>query len=64
MPPPGVDLLDNTPILDIKPYIPYADCLPSATASSNPYAIPFWSHPSVALSQYALSSEDQNLQTI
>ena len=22
----GVDLLDNTPILDIKPYIPHADC--------------------------------------
>lgn len=23
----GVDLLDNTPIFDIKPYIPYSDCL-------------------------------------
>lgn len=22
----GVDMLDNTPVLDIKPYIPYADC--------------------------------------
>lgn len=22
----GIDLLDNTPIYDIKPYIPYADC--------------------------------------
>ena len=29
----GVDLLDNTPILDIKPYIPYADCRPEATGS-------------------------------
>ena len=28
----GVDLLDNTPILDIKPYIPYTDCVPSASA--------------------------------
>ena len=26
----GVDLLDGTPIYDIKPYIPYADCKPSA----------------------------------
>ena len=29
----GVDQLDNTPILDIKPYIPYADCRPEATGS-------------------------------
>lgn len=28
----GVDLLDGTPILDIKPYIPYADSLPDANA--------------------------------
>lgn len=27
----GVDLLDNTPIYDIKPYIPLADCHPEAT---------------------------------
>ncbi|NNF98862.1 MAG: tRNA (N6-threonylcarbamoyladenosine(37)-N6)-methyltransferase TrmO [Desulfobacteraceae bacterium] len=26
----GVDMLDGTPVLDIKPYVPYADCLPSA----------------------------------
>jgi tRNA-Thr(GGU) m(6)t(6)A37 methyltransferase TsaA len=26
----GVDLLDGTPILDIKPYIPYADSVPLA----------------------------------
>ena len=28
----GVDLVDGTPILDIKPYIPYADCHPDAAA--------------------------------
>jgi tRNA (adenine37-N6)-methyltransferase len=28
----GVDLLDGTPILDIKPYIPYADAFPSSRA--------------------------------
>jgi len=26
----GVDLLDGTPILDIKPYVPYCDAFPSA----------------------------------
>lgn len=29
----GVDLLDRTPILDIKPYLPYSDCLPQASHS-------------------------------
>jgi tRNA-Thr(GGU) m(6)t(6)A37 methyltransferase TsaA len=28
----GVDLLDGTPILDIKPYIPYADAFPDSRA--------------------------------
>lgn len=28
----GVDLLDGTPILDIKPYVPYADAFPGARA--------------------------------
>lgn len=26
----GVDFLDQTPVVDIKPYIPYSDCIPSA----------------------------------
>ncbi len=26
----GIDLLDGTPVLDIKPYVPYADSLPNA----------------------------------
>ncbi len=28
----GIDLLDGTPILDIKPYVPYADAFPSSLA--------------------------------
>jgi len=28
----GVDLLDGTPILDLKPYVPYADAFPEAKA--------------------------------
>ena len=27
----GADLMDGTPIFDIKPYIPYGDCIPQAT---------------------------------
>ena len=27
----GADLMDSTPILDIKPYVPYADCHPEAS---------------------------------
>lgn len=26
----GIDLLDGTPVLDLKPYVPYADCFPEA----------------------------------
>ncbi len=29
----GIDLADGTPIYDIKPYIPYADCRPDAKGS-------------------------------
>lgn len=28
----GHDLLDGTPVLDLKPYLPYADALPDATS--------------------------------
>ncbi len=27
----GVDMVDGTPVYDIKPYLPYADCRPEAT---------------------------------
>jgi len=27
----GIDLLDGTPVVDIKPYLPYADALPAAS---------------------------------
>jgi tRNA (adenine37-N6)-methyltransferase len=26
----GVDIMDGTPVLDIKPYLPFADCIPEA----------------------------------
>ena len=34
----GVDLLDGTPIVDIKPYLPWADSLPGARAGYAPEA--------------------------
>ena len=32
----GADLMDGTPIYDIKPYLPYADCWPEATEGFAP----------------------------
>ena len=32
----GADLMDGTPIFDIKPYIPYADCHPDAASGFAP----------------------------
>ncbi|MCK9705017.1 tRNA (N6-threonylcarbamoyladenosine(37)-N6)-methyltransferase TrmO [Pseudomonas syringae] len=44
----GIDLLDGTPVLDIKPYVPYADAIGDATnyiASAAPALIPVhWQH--------------------
>ena len=34
----GADLMDGTPIFDIKPYIPYADCRPDALSGFAPDA--------------------------
>jgi tRNA-Thr(GGU) m(6)t(6)A37 methyltransferase TsaA len=28
----GIDLLDGTPVLDVKPYVPYADAFPDAAS--------------------------------
>ena len=37
----GADLMDGTPILDIKPYIPYTDCHPNATGGFSDSAADF-----------------------
>ena len=36
----GADLMDGTPILDVKPYLPYCDCRPEATAGFTVRAMP------------------------
>ncbi len=37
----GADLMDGTPIFDIKPYIPYADCHPDAVGGFTEHADDF-----------------------
>jgi len=37
----GADLMDGTPIFDIKPYIPYADCHPEASGGFTDSAADF-----------------------
>ena len=37
----GADLMDGTPIFDIKPYIPYSDCLTNATGGFTDHAADF-----------------------
>ena len=32
----GIDIIDGTPILDIKPYLPYSDCITDAAAPPAP----------------------------
>jgi tRNA-Thr(GGU) m(6)t(6)A37 methyltransferase TsaA len=32
----GIDILDQTPVLDIKPYLPYSDCVPEASCGYAP----------------------------
>lgn len=34
----GLDILDGTPVLDVKPYIPYADSIPDAKGGFAPVA--------------------------
>ena len=34
----GADLMDGTPIFDVKPYLPYADCKPTAVGGFAPDA--------------------------
>ncbi len=40
----GADLMDGTPIFDIKPYIPYGDCHPEATGGFTDRAGEFLLH--------------------
>lgn len=52
----GLDLLDNTPVLDIKPYLPYADSLNDAQSTLAPNAPN--ANLSVSFSEQAISKLD------
>lgn len=56
----GADLIDGTPVLDIKPYLPYVDVVPQATAgyaSDTPVAklqVSFTAHALSLIEKYQL----------
>ncbi|PIT13347.1 tRNA (N6-threonylcarbamoyladenosine(37)-N6)-methyltransferase TrmO [Snodgrassella alvi] len=57
----GVDFLDQTPVVDIKPYIPFVEAKPDANCSfahERELLNVYWSQP--ALEQLALFSLDSN----
>jgi len=49
----GVDLLDGTPVYDIKPYLPYAEAVPDAAAGFATHDLP---HLTIELSPPAAAS--------
>lgn len=60
----AVDLLDGTPIFDIKPYLPYADSLPSARGgfAAQPPSLQ-WSVSFTELAYLQCQQKSQQLQT-
>ncbi|AIL63208.1 tRNA (N6-threonylcarbamoyladenosine(37)-N6)-methyltransferase TrmO [Pseudomonas alkylphenolica] len=65
----GIDLLDGTPVLDIKPYVPYADAVTCATnqmASAPPAPIPVaWSDSALPQAhEHALRLEEPLVELI
>ena len=62
----GVDIVDGTPILDIRPYVPYVDSVPHAEAGfapSSPVRIAVRISPGLAQSWQLLSKSEQDLIT-
>lgn len=58
----GADLMDGTPIYDIKPYVPYADCMKYATGG---YTDNAWRRLDVSFPQQLRASmSDADVQTI
>ena len=60
----GVDIVDGTPILDIRPYVPYVDSVPDAQegfATGEPERIVVTIAEAVAAQWYAMSPDEQGL---
>ncbi len=47
----GIDVVDGTPVLDVKPYIPYADAFPEASSG--------WAHEDIKKYPVLLSEDSQ-----
>lgn len=61
------DMLDGTPVLDIKPYVPYADAFPTARAGwldelSSPLYTIIWSEQALAQHAWLAEQHDINLR--
>ncbi|MFT7006166.1 MAG: tRNA-Thr(GGU) m(6)t(6)A37 methyltransferase TsaA [Colwellia sp.] len=60
----AIDLLDKTPIVDIKPYVPYSDSIPNANAGfaqtqpSSDLQITFSEHAKIALVKHSNNYPD------
>ena len=63
----GADLMDGTPIFDVKPYIPYADCQPDATGGFTDSAADFLLNvefPAALLQKLPESKRDAAIQVL
>ena len=64
----GLDLLNGTPVVDIKPYVPYADCINHAVnsfAASEPNTLPVsFSQAAIAFCDHYLAPNDVDLQRL
>jgi len=60
----GVDLLDGTPILDLKPYVPYSDAIPHANHGWLDQPAVQGARPRDPLASYAVSFEALALEQL
>ncbi|QSX38327.1 tRNA (N6-threonylcarbamoyladenosine(37)-N6)-methyltransferase TrmO [Shewanella sedimentimangrovi] len=65
----GMDLLDGTPIIDIKPYIPFSDAIPDAIggmAQEAPvqYPVHFCSEAEAQVARYGARPQSPNLRAL
>ncbi|MBO5954161.1 MAG: tRNA (N6-threonylcarbamoyladenosine(37)-N6)-methyltransferase TrmO [Oscillospiraceae bacterium] len=60
----GADLMDGTPIFDIKPYIPYSDCHPEATGGFTDVAENYILHVNFPAHLLSMLPEDKRAAAI
>ena len=66
----GVDLVDGTPILDIKPYLPFVESIPEATSgwpgevAKDPIIVEFSPQAEAKLTQWQQESPELSLRQV